>query len=949
MRSRMAAVGIATAALAVAGATGLPATAAPSGASTADATSVYVVVLRPAPLATFAGNASFEATIPRDGARFDARRPAVAAYAARLDRLQEHVVAALGEPDVVYSYTTAIDGFAALLTPAQAQLAATQPAVASVQAARIDRLDGAPSAARSAASSFSLRPPEAAGRGVVIGVVDSGVWPENPSFAAPPLDRSSQRARYPGFTGHCEDSGEQWSPTLCNAKLIAARSYVEGFGADRVSAAEYLSPRDGSGHGSHVAATAAGDAGVDVRIDRQDFGRRTGAAPAAGLAVYKACWAAPDPADDGCSTADVLAAVDQAVHDGVDVLNYAASNPADPSDASDDPLERAFANAAAAGVFVATSAGDHGPQPGTLAHGAPWVTTVAAVAEPTFQGGVRLGSGDEIFGSMASDRPVRSARLVFGGDVPARGATNRAARLCEPGSLDAARVDNAIVLCERGATARVSKSAEVARAGGLAMILANTAPGATSADVHAVPTVHVDARSGAELRHYIATTSRPTASFDPAAVNPSAAAHIAAFSGRGPVIADNGAVLMPDVSAPGTNVVSAVAPPFNFGRLWDIYSGTSMAVPQVAGLAADVVSRHPDWSPAAIKSAIVTTARPIASGAGAFAAGAGAIDPARASDPGIVYDTGPRRWANTPSLSVGSLTGTATVTRHVTGVASAPETYTATVTGLPGVAARVTPSTLRVSPGSTERFRVILSAQRSAHYGDFVTGQLTWSGSLGHVATSPIVVRPESIAAPVDVRGFGAAGEASLRPTAGVTGTMRTRIVGPVAATPAPLLLTPGGFDPAAPDSSAATAQKLFYVPAHAVAARFATDLVAGGDTDLYVYRGQRLIAQASSPQAAEELTVRRPLPGLYTVYINAPELGPGNVVAARFTGWVLSSDSAFVPSGSGLAVNPPQAAVTGGEPVDLQLRWSGLDSSQRWLAAVRYRGSDAITYVTVN
>jgi hypothetical protein len=170
-----------------------------------------------------------------------------------------------------------------------------------------------------------------------------------------------------------------------------------------------------------------------------------------------------------------------------------------------------------------------------------------------------------------------------------------------------------------------------------------------------------------------------------------------------------------------------------------------------------------------------------------------------------------------------------------------------------------------------------------------------------------------------------------------------------VAATPTPLLLAPGDFDPAAPDSSAATAEKTFYVPAHSVTARFATDLVAGGATDLYVYRGHRLIAQASSPRAAEELTLRRPHTGLYTVYVNAPEVGPGDAVAARFTGWVLSSDTAFVPSGSGLAVNPPRAPVTGGEPVDLQLRWSGLDSSQRWLAAVRYRGSDAITYVTVN
>jgi Subtilase family/Peptidase inhibitor I9 len=442
--------------------TALPVAAQPTpraAAATASSTSVYVVVLRARPLATFVGSSRYEATAPRDGRRFNAHRGAVAAYASRLDRLEERVVADLGGPDVLYSYGTAIAGFAARLTAGQARLAQALPTVASVHADRLDRLDGAPSTTDTAADALGAvgaRRPAAAGHGVVVGIVDSGIWPENPSFAAPPLDAAGERAAYPGFTGRCDDAGEQWSASLCNAKVVAARSFVEAFGADKVSAAEYLSPRDGSGHGSHVAATAAGNSGVDVRIDGQDFGRRSGAAPGAALAVYKACWAAPDPSRDGCSTADALAAVDQAVHDGVDVLDYAASGPAD---TPDDPLETAFANAAAAGVFVATSAGDHGPRPGTLAHGMPWVATVAAAAEPTFQGGVALGDGVHVFGSMASDRSVPPTPLVYGGAVPARHATPRAARLCEPGALDASRVHDAVVLCERGAVAQSVRAA----------------------------------------------------------------------------------------------------------------------------------------------------------------------------------------------------------------------------------------------------------------------------------------------------------------------------------------------------------------------------------------------------------------------------------------------------------------------------------------------------------
>ncbi len=231
--------------------------------------------------------------------------------------------------------------------------------------------------------------PARAGRGVVVGVVDTGIWPENPSFTGLPQRTPGTARALPGFHGACARA-QDWSASDCTDKVVSARWFVSGFGEENLASTEYLSARDGTGHGSHVASVAAGDHGVRVQVDGQRFGTTSGMAPAARLAVYKACWTAPDPDDDGCSTADTVAAVDRAVADGVDVLSYSVSA-REPAHDPDDSVERAFLGAASAGVFVATSAGNGG-RAGTVAahrplghHGrAPAPTT-------TFQGAVRLG------------------------------------------------------------------------------------------------------------------------------------------------------------------------------------------------------------------------------------------------------------------------------------------------------------------------------------------------------------------------------------------------------------------------------------------------------------------------------------------------------------------------------------------------------------------------------
>lgn len=361
------------------GALAAPASAASGDPARATTPGIYVVSLAAPPAASYSGGVDgLRATRPVGGARFDRTRPAVAAYTSWLRARQDRVLRRVGDPAVLYHYTTALDGFAASLTGEQVRRLRATPGVLSVERSTRQHADATRSAAGVGSSSRALLGldgtrgawarhggPDRAGRGVVVGVVDSGIWPGNPSFDGL-ADRTPGTAPgLPGFHGAC-DAAESWSPDDCSDKVVSARWFVKGFGAENTASAEYLSPRDGSGHGSHVASTAVGDHGVRVAVDGEHFGTTSGMAPAARLAIYKSCWAGPDPSDDGCATADTVAALDQAVADGVDVVNYSVSG----SSRRDDTVERAFLGAASAGVFVATSAGNGGHAPRVPGRGA---------------------------------------------------------------------------------------------------------------------------------------------------------------------------------------------------------------------------------------------------------------------------------------------------------------------------------------------------------------------------------------------------------------------------------------------------------------------------------------------------------------------------------------------------------------------------------------------------
>ncbi len=684
------------------------------GTSALPPAGTYNVVLKAPPAATYTGGVrGYARTAPRGAAKFNARAAATRRYEQLLRTRQDSVLKSVGNPRTLYHFTTALNGFAAKLSSRQVVALQKDPSVLAVNPVKQVYADTVHTPAFLGMSGkkgvwAKNGGTKNAGKGVVVGVLDTGIWPENKSFAG-----DDKVPNVPGFSGKCQ-SGENWPANTCNSKIIGARYYDTSVEGEELADTESVSPRDGGGHGSHTASTAAGNYGVQVKIQGQDFGKASGMAPAAKISVYKVLWhLADDPETGTGSDADIVAAIDDAVRDGVDVINFSIGSEGG-GDPFTDASNLAFMNAAAAGIFVAASAGNSGPDPSTVGNNGPWMTTTAASTSYLYQGAVVLGNGDKYVGAMVSNKSVSSRPLVYSGDIVATGADPEDGALCGPDTLDEAAAVGKIVVCDRGVFDRVAKSAEVARVGGVGMVLANVTANSTDADFHSVPTVHLDVPDSDAVRDY-AQEAGATARLDAAGKDATAIPQIAGFSSRGPAVPGGGDILKPDISAPGVSIVAAVAPPSNFGRKWDLYSGTSMASPHIAGLAAFIHRLRPSWSPMMIKSAMMTTAYNLKGDHAATTQGAGHVNPKKFLDPGLVFDSRGSDWLNflsgqgvttaegdpitpnpldasdlnLPSIGVGDLVGNQTVTRRITNVSSKPEAYHITSSGLPGVEVHV--------------------------------------------------------------------------------------------------------------------------------------------------------------------------------------------------------------------------------------------------------------------
>ncbi|MDM4767013.1 S8 family serine peptidase [Pelomonas sp. SE-A7] len=1012
----------------------------------------YVVQLADAPAASYAGGvAGLAATKPASGSRLNLSASAVQDYIRYVEARQDQVLGNVGTVEPLYRYSLVFNGFAAMLTDAEARSLKSNPAVAAVEVDVPRALDtnytptmlglNAPGGLWS-----QLGGTAGAGENVVIGVIDGGVWPENPSFADrvdeqgrathDPAARVAYDAPPASWKGACE-AGQAFDPARhCNNKLIGARVFNKTFlqeiakASQSVHTAEFLSPRDNGGHGTHTASTAGGNANVVGVIGngQAPVNGISGMAPRARVAVYKVCWTrynaattSPDPRwpgyQNGCYSSDSIMAIEQAIKDGVDVLNYSISGS---STNVADSVDVAFKAAVDAGVFVAASAGNAGPA-NTVAHLAPWMTTVGnSTHDRIFMGTVELGSGAKIDGA-SSNAFSASAPLVHAKDAGVAGltaaeqgflaqcfgdldATNASLGWTKRSLLDPSKVAGKILVCDRGNNVLVNKSGNAKTAGATGMVLTNVAGFADTVinQAHVLSTVHMSTANGTALKAYMAAnpgTARASLGNVRGERDPTLSAPaMADSSSRGPN-QGNLNILKPDLTAPGSSILAAYTPDYTVaehdamiasgqaGRAnWDLLSGTSMSSPHVAGLGALLIHKYPDWSPARVRSALMTTGRQVVNtltgvqqGNLPWGRGAGFVQPNLAADPGLVYDLSSDDYnrflcgvgqagvvasvnlqpgincatlgsiaatdLNLPSLTASNVLGTLTLNRKVTNVGNNTATYNAT-SSLPGFTVQVTPATLTLAPGESGSYQVKLTRSTAAQ-GAWQFGELLWSDGV-HNVRSPLSARANLVATPALLRSTAAAGSKQFPLGTGFDGAI-TVVKGMRPASISAGTATGVNTGASAAVGAACVAGNTesvkaypVSIPAGTLVARFSlygseTSGYAAGkydDMDLVMVNSAgTVVGYAGVAGSDETIQLTAPAAGNYKVCVVAYQHATGaNSTSYKLNAWVVQGNTSDA-TGNLNVLMPSRAYV--GRTASASMSWSGLSANSRYLAAV--------------
>ncbi|KAJ8763268.1 hypothetical protein K2173_026169 [Erythroxylum novogranatense] len=562
---------------------------------------------------------------------------------------------AAGDDDMLlYTYNHVMHGFSARLTQSQLSEIENSPAHLATYRESFGKLFTTHSPRFLGLNrNHGLWPTASYGEGMIIGIIDTGIWPESESF-----NDKGMPLVPPTWKGKCEN-GTDFSQVNCNRKLIGARSFSKGLkaaGRKINPEYDYDSARDFFGHGTHTASTAAGSLVEGVNHFGYARGTARGIAPGAHVAMYKVLFAT-----DTTETAatDVLAGMDQAIADGVDIMSLSLGFLQTPY--FNDVIAIGALSAIEKGIFVVCAAGNDGSY-GSINNGAPWITTVGAgTMDRTFTATLTLDDGLTVEGISYFPESVyiTDAPLYYG-------QGNESKAICYRGALNKSEVHGKLVFCDNTTETDVEgQKEELQRVGAYGGIFM-TDLSLLQPEDYSIPCLVLTTASGANLRSHLTNTTKvKSIKFISTNLGVKPAPQVAFFSSKGPDPINPG-ILKPDILAPGVDVLAAIAPnkpymdigKYDLATDYALYSGTSMATPHVAGLAALVKKVHTSWSPAAIRSSIMTTAYVVDNTHSVIRDqwtglpgtplhfGAGHISPNKALNPGLIYDMGFQDYVN---------------------------------------------------------------------------------------------------------------------------------------------------------------------------------------------------------------------------------------------------------------------------------------------------------------
>lgn len=751
------------------------------------ASGLYIVLFQEAPLATYSGEiAGLPATNPRTlgTPKLDARSAESRAYLAFLEQVQREYLddmefALARQLEVTFYYRAAGNGVAVTMNPAEAALVAKLPGITMVRPDRDLPVDtdrgpswiGAPAIWNGTATGASAGNK---GEGVIVGVIDTGANMNHPSFSDTPADGYvyTNPNGAGTFGGWCDPVNANFNASYgCNNKLISGWDFVE---ATPAGAGESDGPDDDNGHGSHTGSTAAGNTLSGPFI--------SGVAPHATVIVYDSCYT--NAMGQGlCPFTATSAAVNQAILDGVDVINYSIGGGTQPWLGDIDTF---FLNAVNAGIYVAASAGNSGPGANTTGHIGPWVATVANATHDRVDTQVDLvnmsGGGAppvDITGSSMTDAYGPTAIVYAGNFVNGDPNPEQCLNPFPAGTWTSGE----IVVCDRGALARVLKGQNVFVGGAGGFVLANVAgSGAPVADAHILPAIHVSETDGNAIRAWLAGGAGHMATLTQAVtlVNPANGDILNASSSRGPSGID---VIKPDLAAPGTSILAAVnvnSVPGYVGPAFSLFSGTSMSSPHTAGSAALVRGEHPTWTPSQIKSALMLTASSAmfkedgVTPADPHDMGSGRVDLNKAAEVGFILDetfanyqaANPATGGDPATLNIASLANTnctqCSWTRVIEGNSTAlegipgPITWTVTANVPAGLDISFNQSNFTLGHGATTNIGITATVTSGLALGVWAYGEIIFTpdNPAVPVAKMPLAIIPTGLGNEVFDDGF---------------------------------------------------------------------------------------------------------------------------------------------------------------------------------------------------